>query len=117
MDDTLLVSTDLILNTLKKWVEEKIPISPHLWVDASLKLTLFLGDENSRLFELQQEVGKLKVGFIQEGKSVAEAKCLVEASDLFKDFCIQKGKIESIKETIRVAKLQARLSTDEYKLQ
>lgn len=110
-----LVSTDLILEWLKKAVQERRPIDPHTWVEASLKMNVLISDEHAKLYDLQQEVAKLKMLRIESGDSVARAKVYVETTEEYKNMKKQEAKIEQIQENIRISKLQARLSQDEIK--
>jgi hypothetical protein len=112
---TEIITTDTILNFLKQAVEQKKPLSPAVFADAAQKLVTLMGDEHDHLFVLQQEVARAKVEFIEQGDSVAKAKAKVEASDVYRQMCGQKAKIERIEETIRIAKLRARLSETEFK--
>lgn len=112
--DTL-ITTDLILETLKDWVEKKVPIDPYLWVDAGLKLNMFKSDETAKLYDLQQKVALRKVALIENGDSVAMAKAKTDASDEYKFYKNQEAKIEMIEEMIRLAKVQARMGNEELK--
>ncbi len=109
------VTTDLILSTLRKWVEEKQPIAPTMWIDACLKLNILKGDETKILYDLQQKVAQQKVSWIEGGDSVAKAKAKIEASDDYKFYKIQEAKIEMVEEQIRISKIQARMNNDEIK--
>lgn len=110
-----IVTTDLILSTLKEWVERKVPIAPYLWVDAGLKLNMFKSDETAKLYDLQQKVALRKVALIENGDSVAMAKAKTDASDEYKAYKIQEAKIEMIEEMIKLAKVQARMGSEEMK--
>lgn len=110
-----LVTIDLILNWLKESVQEKRPIDAHIWVQASLKMNVLIGDENSKLFDLQQEVARLKILRIESGDSVAKAKVYVEATNEYKAMKKQEAKIDQIQEAIRIAKIQARLADTEMR--
>lgn len=110
-----MIDTDLILSTMKGWVETKTVIDAHTWVDASQKLNVLIGDEHDKLFDLQQKVAQMKVAYITEGKSVSDAMSRVEAEDLYRDMQRQKARISQIEEMIRIAKLQARLKDNEYR--
>ncbi len=110
-----IVTTDLILSTLKEWVETKQPIAPHLWIDACSKLNILKGDEVKILFDLQQKVAIRKVALIENGDSVAKAKAKTDASDEYKFYKIQEAKIEMIDEQIRIAKIQSRVGSDEIR--
>lgn len=114
---TELITVDTIINAMKGWVETKHPISPDVFVDAAGKLAILLGDENDKLFFLQQDVAKCKVMFIEGGDSVAKAEVKTEASNLYREMCSQKAKVEQIQEFIRIAKIRARLVSEEYRAQ
>lgn len=110
------VTIDTILSFFKESVENKNPISPHVWVDGAMKLNVLMADEISKLYELQQAVALRKMGFIENaGYTVAKAKAKVESLDEYKELKKQEAKIENITEMIRLAKLQARVSSDEIK--
>ena len=111
------VTTDIIIDRLTAWVESKTPISASTWVDAAAKLTLLLSEEHDKLFSLQQTIAKMKVEYLDDGKSSAEAKTRVEATDTYRYFLSQKAKIERIEEQVRLAKVQARLKDNEYGFQ
>jgi tRNA G10 N-methylase Trm11 len=114
---TELITTSLILDTLKGWVEGKHPIDAHKWVDAAQKLNVLIGDEHDKLFDLQQKVAQMKVNYLTEGNTSAAAKSKVEATDLYREMRKQGARIEQIEEMIRIAKLQARLKDNEYRHQ
>lgn len=115
MDD--LVTIDTIINWLKEQVEKKVPISPHLWVDAALKMTVLLGSEHDRLYDLQSWVAQEKVNYIDNNDSVAKANAKVQTGKNYNLMKKQEAKIGRIEEMIRVAKLQARLKDNEWQAQ
>lgn len=109
------VTTDTIIGWLQEQVEKRVPVPPNEWLDAALKLTVLVGGEHEKLFTLQQEVSKLKSECLTKGDTVAKAKVIVEASDVFKSMLTQKAKIDKIQEIVRISKIQARMSNDEIK--
>lgn len=110
-----LVTIDKIIDWLTEQVEQKLPIDPHLWLEASQKMNVLLQGEQENLFTIEQEVSLLRKTLLEEGKTVAYAKVMVESTNEFKQMKIQKAKIDRCLEMIRIAKLQARLSNEEYK--
>ena len=110
-----LVSVNTILDWMRDNVESKTPISPSLFVDAAGKLVVLIGDENDKLFDLQQKVAMFKSNLIASGHSVAKANVESQALDDYKELCKQKAKVEQIWEFVRIAKLRARLTEGEYK--
>ena len=109
------VTIDTILDFFEESIANKLPISPSTFVDAAAKLAVLVGEENEKLFKLQQQVAQSRVAHMNNGESVSKAKVLVEATDEYREFQIQKSKIEQIFEFIRIAKLRARLTDEEYK--
>jgi len=109
------VTTDLILNWLKEAVEAKRPISPLEWLDAAQKLNALKQDETMLLHKMQQVVAQKKLTFLGESKSVAEAKLKIEAEDEYKFMRDQMDKCAMIEEQIRIAKIQARMTDEQFK--
>lgn len=109
------VTTDTILDWLKESVEQKRPVDAHTWVEACQKMNVLISDENNKLFDLQQRVARMKVRIIESGSSVAKAKVYVEAEQEYKEMKKQEARIEQIQEAIRISKIQARLSNEEFK--
>lgn len=111
------VTTDTIIDFLQVKVEQKEPISPSVWLDAAQKLNVLTGDETDKLYDMQQKVAIKKVSYIEAGKSVSEAKSLIEATDEHKEMMKQKAKVSRIEEFIRIAKIQARMKDNEWRNQ
>lgn len=113
----LLVTVDTIIDFLKEQVEQKLPLSPSVWLDAAMKLNVLLADEHDILFDLQQKVANKRVDVLQEDEkgNVSRAKMYVEASDEYRDMNKQKAKIERIEEFIRLSKVQARMKDNEFR--
>ena len=114
MNDEI-VTTDLILEAMKGYVTSKQQIPPSLWLDAASKLVVLIGDENDKLFELQQKVAETRKRGIEAGDSVAKSKVMVEAMDCHKEMRKQEAKIEQIWEFVRIAKKRASLTETEFK--
>lgn len=113
------VSADTIIDWLKESVAEKRPVSAAQWLDAALKLTVLIGDEQGKLFDAEQKVAEAKVACIdaQEKKSVSLADVMVRTLPVWKEYRAQEAKVEQIQELVRVAKKQAELSSWEEKFQ
>lgn len=107
------VSIDLILGVLREYVEHKHPIGPEMWLDAAQKLNTLISDEHRKLYELQQEVAKKKVAYIESGDTVAKANVKLQADDIYKTAKIQEARIGQIEEMVRISKLQARMASTE----
>ena len=110
-------NTDEIINWLNQQAQNKAIVSTDDLLRAAHNLNLFLADEQEELFVLQQNVSKKISEYIEqgEGKSVAMAKQLVQATDEYKQMLSQKARIDRIIEMIRISKLSARLKSDEMR--
>lgn len=106
---------DSILAWLKQQEENRIPISPHLWMEAAVALNVLISDENDKLIDLEAELARLKSHEIIGGRTGVQAKSIVEGLPDYKAARKQRAKIEQIKEAIRLAKLNARIKSDEMR--
>lgn len=102
------ITIDTILNWLETQVEQKLPVDAHQWLDACQKITVLLGDEHNKLFNLQQLVAMEKVAWIENGKSATEAKARIETTETYREMQKQNARIKRIEEMVRIAKIQAR---------
>lgn len=109
------ITCDTIIGYLQDKIENKEPVAPDVWLDACLKLSVLVGDEQADLYQKQQDVALLKVTFIEQGDSVAMAKVKVEAKEAHKMMKMQEAKVERIFETIRIAKIQSRMANSEIR--
>lgn len=112
-----MITIDEILNNLETLVKERKPIGAHIWLESAQRLTVLLGDEHARLYLLMQLVARMKLDFLENSKSVAEAKIKVEATDEYREMKLQEAKIRRVEEMARIAKKQATLSDTELRLQ
>ena len=110
-----ITTTRQIMEWLKDKVENKIPVSPGAYVDIAAKLNVLLSDEHAILFRIQQKVAQMKAELVQKGETASKTKILVEASDEYLEYQMQKALISRIEEFIRIAKLQGRLKSEEYR--
>lgn len=111
------VTTDLILDTLKTWVEERQPISPERWLDSAGKLNVLVGEDMAQLALKEFELAKIELEMTtKEPKlSVAMIKLHSRANPLSLEIALLRGKIKRIEESIKISKKQATMSNDEYK--
>lgn len=108
-------TTETILKWFADTVQAKKPIPPSSWVEAGEFLNVLIGEENNKLAEMEQKVAQEKIKLMKDSKSVAEAKMKVEATDIYKEARQQRSKIAQIIEFIRLAKLHARIYSDELR--
>lgn len=106
---------DTILDWMTKAVAAGHSIPPDKFVDAAYKLTVLLGPEQDKLFEMQSEIAQFRSALLEQSKSVAAARLLVEAMPVYTSMLKQKAKIERVLEFVRIAKIQSKLRLEEYK--
>ena len=110
-----MVDTTLIINTMKDWVENKQPISPHLWLDASAKLNILRGDLDDSYYTLEHDLAVEKAALMSDPEmTAAKSDIFIRARKEFKE-CRQLGaKIKQVEEFIRIAKKMASLKEEEF---
>ena len=114
MDDKL-VTTEKIMDYFTEKVSQKEPIAPYLWLEGALKLSVLIGEDQNKLFNLNQKVAQGKETRIRNGENVSRARSFVETTDEYVEACKLKAKIERAWEFIKCAKLYSRLSQDEMR--
>lgn len=102
------------LNQLENLITQKIPLSPAGWLDIIGRVVVEMGSETDNLYALQKKIAQNKVILIQEGKSVAEARSHLEATDLYEQMQRQRALCHKIEELVRIGKLQSKLKGEEY---
>lgn len=109
------VTCDTIMDWLKEKIESRIPIPPSTFVDACLKMNSLVSDETAKLYDIQQEVAKTNFNCIENGGTASKCKVYIQTLDKYKEMKKQEAKVDQILENIRIAKIQARMSSDEIK--
>ncbi len=99
---------------LETLIKNKVPLSPSGWLDIIGRIVVEMGDETDNLYTLQKEVAQKKLVLIQDGKSVAESRVHLEASDVYESMMKQKAKCLKIEELVRIGKLQSKLKENEF---
>lgn len=102
------------IQQLEDLIKNKVPLSPSGWLDIIGRIVVEMGDETDKLYGLQKKIAREKAVIIMAGKSVAEAKTIVEGSDEYEEMQKQKAKCLKIEELIRIGKLQSKLKEGEF---
>jgi hypothetical protein len=111
-----MITAITIIDTMKKWVEEKHPISPATWLDASLKINILRSDFDDRYFELESALAQEKAQLLmQPDTTVARADASIKASPAYLEMRKIGAQIKMIEEMIRIAKKYATLKDEEYR--
>jgi len=104
-----------IIETMKKWVEEKHPISPATFLNAGLKLNILRGDLDDHYFELESELAKQKATLLgRDEMTVAKADAIIKAEDKYKEMRKAQAQIKQVEEFIRLAKKYSSLKEEEF---
>ena len=105
------ITIDTILDHLQAAIEEKLPLSPYVWVDGASKLNVLLGSEHDAYCELESAVASLQLAFLDadEKRNVSAAKAKVKAHPVYMAMRKSELKIKRVEEFIRLAKLKGRL--------
>lgn len=105
-------SVQSILDALAKMAEKKEVISAQMYMEAASKINALLQNEVDKKSEMEYELAKVKAEYVQDGKSVAYAKTMIESIPLYLEYKKQVSLIDRAKETILIAKKNAQLSSD-----
>jgi hypothetical protein len=103
-----------IIDTMKKWVEEKHPISPAQWLDACAKINILRGDLDDKLFEMESELAKEKEKLLSQDMTNAKAETIIKATDKYLEVRKLGGLLKRIEEMIKIGKKQATLKENEW---
>ena len=74
------VSLELIVNTMKNWIESKVPIQPSVYLDSAIKMNILLEDLDDDIAQKHMELEKLErkqkrvVEHIRIAKKLADLK-------------------------------------------
>lgn len=82
-------------------------IPPEEWLLGAGMLTVLMKEETDKLFDLQQQVSKIKLDSMTAGDTAAKAKIIAEASDALREMKRQAAFVEQIIEFIRISKKQS----------
>jgi len=101
-----------VMEGLEKLAEERGVIDWNSWLQGAAKLSALLQNEEEQLAEMEHTLIKMKAAHIEEGKSAAAAKLLVEADDLFLAVMKKRAFVKRCDETIKICKRFASISGD-----
>lgn len=102
-----------IIQSFTERVSNREQIAPDEWIMAAQFLSVLVGEENGKLYDVEQAYVKECLKWIELGKSNAEAEKHAKVSDQYVQFMKQKSFVKQIDEMIKIAKLQARLAQAE----
>lgn len=108
-------TADNILAWFKEQSEQKVPLDPLRWLEASTKLESLAGDEDDKLIELEYKVAKLKSIEQERLGAAAKAKVAVEANPIYVEMRKQRSKCEQIKQMVQLGKHWARIKNEQLR--
>lgn len=110
--ETVKVTAQLIMETLKKWVEEHEPIPEQKWIDYALKLNMILGEDENELAELDQKYHQLIDFYMQDQQKLnaTAAKIKAKTQPIYVEFRKKQMFVDRAREMIMLAKRKAKAS-------
>jgi len=107
---------DAIIDHLKGLAESHEQMPPERWLDAGKSLLALLGNEQDRMYDLQQKIAAEKVRLLEadEKHNASAVKIHIEATDDYVKLQKQKARVERVIEFIRIAKIQSKMRDSEY---
>ena len=107
-----LVTCDKIMDWFNSQIEQKLPIDPSMWMEGAMKLNVLVQGEQEKLYDLEQEVAKLRNILLESDETFSSAKSKVEATEEYKNSRKQKSKVERIIAFISIAKQHSRMAAE-----
>jgi len=114
--DNKIVTIDGILAWFQDAVERKMPVSSAIYLDGCQKIVALLGNFDDDLVEAELVYRRLRSGFIEDGKSAAEAEARTKASDAYRDYLKLRAKRDRIEQFILLSKKRVGLESWEKDL-
>ncbi len=107
---------DSILENFEAMAERKGSLDANVWLTGCAKIVALIGAEQDRFYELEHQVASKKNNLmvIPEMTS-SKAKIVAEAMPEFLESKKLKAKIDRCFEMVRIGKIMARMSQEEYK--
>lgn len=111
------------VDTILEWFEDAVinhkVFPPHWWIEGAQRLVTLMGNETDALYLMQQGLAKEKVRMLEseDGRNVSAVKLQIEATDEWLAMMQQSAKIKRIEEFVRLAKIRARLQSEESRHQ
>lgn len=105
-----------VISKLQNWAKSGTPIPPGFWIDESMKLLAFIGQESDRVIELEHQVAKEKWNYKSTNKSSdADAESYKKTLDVYVELQKAKERVALMDKYILLAKKRATLASDEIK--
>jgi len=105
-------SFDSLMDGFRKLSEERNPVNPQQWLSGALKLNVLLDSEIETLISMEFILATMRKEILEQGKTAVYAKMIIEASEEYKTYQLQKAKIKNAEETIKLAKKYAQVTSD-----
>ena len=104
-------TADEILAYLEDYIQKGGKVSKfEQWDDLGLTLQIALGSEHQKLVELEQKVAeeKIRLMSLQEKRNVSEVELQIQNQPVYKEYRLQKLKVDRCEEMIKILKLRSR---------
>lgn len=101
---------DSVMAHIEKCVREKIPLSPHDWIEAAEYLNILSSEPQERLYDLEKMVADARLQCVTDGHNGVTTKAIIEASTIFREMKSAIGKVKRVEQAIMLAKKHATLA-------
>ena len=109
-----MVTIDTILNWFQEQIEQKIPVSAGMYLEAAQKMIVLLANIDDEIVEKELTVNRQIADMIESGDSVSAAKIKVKALNDYADLQRLIAKKERAKGFIQISKKRVELQNFDY---
>lgn len=106
---------DSIMAYFENAVEQRLPLSPSLWLDGAIKINVLKGEEYDKLYEMEQECSKMESLYLEANMTSVASKTKVKATEQWLKWKKQHARVEQLEDFILLSKKYASIKIDEMK--
>jgi len=99
-----IVTIDIILNTLKGWIETKTPVGPPQYLDAATKLVILKEDVDNQIAHYEALMAEEEAILVGNGESAAKAEKLRIRVIDYQAYLKLKAQEKRVTEFVRICK-------------
>lgn len=108
------INIDTILEWFKEQIENKQPVGAGNFLDGAFKLNILLEDLDNEIVGHETALSYIRADYIKDGKSVAQAQRLAEATEDFTKLRYLKAKKDRVVEFIKLSKKRVENQYHDY---
>lgn len=108
-------TVDSILKAFEDMAERKVSLDPHQYLEGTAKLLALIGNEQDKYYELEHKLAIIRSMEMDKWGNASKARITAEATQEYLEARKLKAKIDRVFEAIKIGKLMARMSQEQYK--